>query len=197
MRTTMWSVCGVFVVLLSAALAAAEPSSGQPKPEKQQRRDAIKQALAAKDFDKALTLLEAMGNDKDATPQEKYLSLYYQFDLQAKQKHDGAKACPLAKKLGETMCGCHMTLNYLAWTILDTPELKNRDLDLALDFAKKAADLTKHEDCTILDTLARAYFEKGDFDKAVEVQTQALEKCEMAKTLAKYKAKKAEHQPGN
>jgi tetratricopeptide (TPR) repeat protein len=194
MRTTIWSVLGVFVVLLcSSAVLAAEPASGQPKPEKQQRREAIKQAMAAKDFDKALVLLEEMGNDKDAAPQERYVSLHYQFDIQAKQKHDGTKACPMAKKLGEMMCGCHMTLNYLAWTILDTPEMKNRDLDLALDFAKKAADLTKHEDCAILDTLARAYFEKGDLDKAIEIQAQALEKCEMAKTLAKYKAKKAEH----
>jgi hypothetical protein len=192
---TIWSVGGVVMVLWCAAAMSAEPAAGQVKPEKE-RRAAIKQAMAAKDFDKALGLLEEMGNDKDATPQEKYLSLYYQFDIQAKQKHDGAKAGAVAKKLAELVSGCHMTLNYLAWTILDTPGLNNRDLDLALDFAQKAADLTKHEDCAILDTLARAYFEKGDLDKAIQIQTQAVEKCEMAKTLAKYKAKKAERQPG-
>ena len=84
-----------------------------------------------------------MGNAKDATCEEKFTAIYYQFDIQAKQKHDGAKACPLAKKISEAMCGCHITLNYLAWTILDTPGLQNRDLDLALEFAEKAAEISQ------------------------------------------------------
>jgi tetratricopeptide (TPR) repeat protein len=188
----MWSMFGLLLVLSCAVLLwAAEAQPDQAKPDKQQRRAAIKQAIAAKDFDKALGLLEEMGNGKHATPEEKFLSLYYQFDIQAKQKHDGAKACPLAKKISEMMGGCQMTLNYLAWTILDTPGLQNRDLDLALEIAKKAAEVCKNEDCEILDTLARAYFEKGDLDKAIEVQTMAVEKCPLKKTLDKYKAKKS------
>ena len=88
------------------------------------------------------------------------------------------------------MSGSYKTLNDLAWTMLDTPGLQNRDLDLALDLAKKAAQISKNEDCQILDTLARAYFEKGNLDKAIEVQTLAVEKSPLTKTLKKYKALK-------
>jgi tetratricopeptide (TPR) repeat protein len=182
---------GLLAVISCVAWAGTGTTEPQAKPEKQRRGEAIKQAIAAKDFDKALTLLEKMGNDKDATPEEQFMSIYYQFDIQAKHKHDGAKACPLAKKISEMMGGCQITLNYLAWTILDTPNLQNRDLNLALELAKKAAEISKNEDCTILDTLARAYFEKGDLDKAIEVQAMAVEKCPLKKTLDKYKAKKA------
>ena len=55
-----------------------------------------------------------------------------------------------------------------------------------------------------MDTLARAYFEKGDLDKAIEFQTKAVEKCQnndtisdeikeqVKETLEKYQNKKAE-----
>jgi tetratricopeptide (TPR) repeat protein len=192
MRKAMWSVFGLLFAFGCAALLwAADTQSDQGKSEKQQRKDAINRALAAKDYDKALPLLEAMANDKESACDEKFKALYLQFEIQAKQKHDGVKVAALAKKISETMCGCQMTQNYLAWTILDTPGLQNRDLDLALDLAKKAADISKSEDCQILDTLARAYFEKGDLDKAVEVQTMAVEKCPLKKTLDKYKAAKS------
>jgi tetratricopeptide (TPR) repeat protein len=188
----MRSLFGVSLALSCAVLLwAADTQTGNTKPDKQQRNKAINDALVAKNFDKALGLLEKMGNDKQATCDEKFLSLYYQFKIQAEQKHDGVKASALAKKVSETMCGCQTTLNYLAWTILDTPDLQNRDLDLALDLAKKAAQICKSEDCQILDTLARAYFEKGDLDKAIEVQTMAVEKCPLKKTLEKYKATKS------
>jgi ATP/maltotriose-dependent transcriptional regulator MalT len=190
-KTIGWGAAlGLLMVLACAAWAQTCNDKPQAKAEKDPRREAIKQAMAAKDYDKALTLLEELGGDKNAKPEEKFISLYYRFDIQAKQKHDGVKAGAVAKQLAELVSGCHMTLNYLAWTILDTPGLENRDLDLALQFAQKAAEITKHEDCTILDTLARAYYEKGDLDKAVEVQTMAVEKSELKKTLEKYKAKK-------
>ncbi len=189
MRKTMRSLLGLSLALSCAVLLwAADTQTG--KPDKQQRKDAINRALAAKDFDKALNLLEKLNNDKQATGEEKIKSLFVQFQIQAKQKHDGAKVSALAKKISETMCGCEATQNYLAWTILDTPGLQNRDLDLALDLAKKAAQISKNEDCQILDTLARAHFEKGEVDKAIEVQTMAVDKCPLKKTLDKYKAAK-------
>ena len=50
-----------------------------------------------------------------------------------------------------------------------------------------------HDDGAILDTLARAYFEKGDVAKAIELQTKAVEKSderlkeELQATLDRYK----------
>ena len=150
MRKAMRTILGLLLAVSCAVLLwAAETQTGNGKPDKQQRREAINRALAAKDFDRALVLLEGLANDKQATADEKCRALYFEFGLQTSLKHDGAKASALAKKISQTMCGCEKTLNYLAWTMLDTPGLQNRDLDLALDLAQKAAQISKHEDCQI------------------------------------------------
>ena len=88
-------------------------------------------------------------------------------------------------------------LNQLAWTIVDAPGLEKRDLDLALRTAQRAVELTHEREVAILDTLARAYFEKGQIDQAIEWQGKAVAqaddpdmKKDLAETLAKYKAKK-------
>lgn len=65
-------------------------------------------------------------------------------------------------------------LNTIAWTILTEPSIKNRDLDLALAMATRAVEITQGKDGPILDTLARAYWEKGDDAKAVETATRAV-----------------------
>lgn len=68
-----------------------------------------------------------------------------------------------------------MDLNTMAWTILDDAAVKRRDLDLALGLALRAVEVTKNEDGAIIDTLARAYFDKGDKAKALELQIRAVE----------------------
>jgi thiol-disulfide isomerase/thioredoxin len=91
-----------------------------------------------------------------------------------------------------------MGLNQIAWTILDTEGLEKRDLDLAMSAATRADELTKHADAAIIDTLARAYFEKGNATKAVELQKKAIERADaemkpdMEAALEKYKAKASE-----
>jgi hypothetical protein len=52
-------------------------------------------------------------------------------------------------------------------------EPEKRDLDLALKLAIEANDAAGGQDANILDTLARAYYEKKDLQKAVEYQKQA------------------------
>ena len=88
-------------------------------------------------------------------------------------------------------------LNGIAWTIVD-PEgkVEKKDLDLALKAAMKADELMKHEDPAVMDTLARVYFLKGDVDKAVEIETKAVEaakgqmKSELQQALDEFKAGK-------
>jgi thiol-disulfide isomerase/thioredoxin len=65
-------------------------------------------------------------------------------------------------------------LNELAWMILDDPAVKTRNVDVAMAAARRADELTKSEDASILDTLAEAYFQKGEFDKAVSTQERAV-----------------------
>lgn len=91
------------------------------------------------------------------------------------------------------------SLNEISWSIMDNEDLAKRDFEMALKFAVRANEVAKGEDPAILDTLARAHFDNGALDKAIEFQTKAIEKAvddkklkkDLEKTLKKYKTKKA------
>ena len=55
------------------------------------------------------------------------------------------------------------------------PEAKFRDGKRAVEFATRACELTKWKDPRILNTLAAAQAEAGDFDAAVRSQKRAIE----------------------
>ncbi len=68
-------------------------------------------------------------------------------------------------------------LNALAWEIVGTDRqtpLKEPDYDLGLALAQRAVELSKGEDPAILDTLAYAYYRKGNYKQAVETQRKAV-----------------------
>jgi thiol-disulfide isomerase/thioredoxin len=92
-------------------------------------------------------------------------------------------------------------LHLLAWGIVDpksNASAAERDLDTALAAAARADELTEHKDASILDTLARVHFWKGDLDQAIALQKEALaraesdeQKAEIQATLAEYEQAKA------
>jgi thiol-disulfide isomerase/thioredoxin len=67
-----------------------------------------------------------------------------------------------------------MALNQLAWTILDDPEVKHRDLKFALKVAKLAYDACEGKEAAIVDTYARALWDTGDKKEAIEYQKKAV-----------------------
>jgi len=76
-------------------------------------------------------------------------------------------------------------LNELSWTILTSEEIKGRDLELALRAAKLANELTEGKDFMILDTYARALFDNGKVQEAVDCQKKVLELVAADKDLRK------------
>jgi thiol-disulfide isomerase/thioredoxin len=82
--------------------------------------------------------------------------------------------------MSTTMAKDANALNGMAWMIVD-PDPNNplsddeRDADLAVLIASEAVELTKRKNADILDTLARAHFVAGDVQKAIDIQTEAVE----------------------
>jgi tetratricopeptide (TPR) repeat protein len=70
----------------------------------------------------------------------------------------------------------HRAMNQLAWIFATCPLKEYRNSRMALGFAKKAL-LVKIEP-GLFDTLAAAYAEDGNFEKAIETQKMAIVWCE-------------------
>jgi Flp pilus assembly protein TadD len=67
------------------------------------------------------------------------------------------------------------SLNNLAWLYATCPDPGLRDGSKAVRFATRACDLTEWEEAHILDTLAAAHAELGEFEEAVRWQSRAIE----------------------
>ena len=62
----------------------------------------------------------------------------------------------------------------MAWTLATNPDPKLRDGRRAVDFAEKAIAATNRKDPKVLDTLAAAYAELGQFMDAVRCEQEAI-----------------------
>jgi thiol-disulfide isomerase/thioredoxin len=114
-----------------------------------------------------------------------------QFSLLVDKK-DVAAAIALGRQLVENQKDNVNLLNFIAFAMVD-PEraIDKPDLDLALKAALRAKEASSgDEQSEVLTTLARVYFVRGDVDKAIEVQTQAIETSEAGNVLREYRAKK-------
>lgn len=66
-------------------------------------------------------------------------------------------------------------LNNLSWVLSTSPEDSVRNGKRALETGLQACELTEYKKSHILSTLAAAYAELGEFDKAIEWSTKAVE----------------------
>ena len=105
----------------------------------------------------------------------KFTASVFGYMLVEKKDYDGAYAY-LNKVMGVFEKDSDV-LNEVSWAIMDGEGVEKRDYDLALKLALKSDEMTKHESPGVLDTLARAYFEKKDTAKAIELETLAIEKA--------------------
>lgn len=94
---------------------------------------------------------------------------------------------------------CHSVLSNMAWTLVDPANpLEVTDLELALKAARRADELTNGKDADTIDTLARVFYLKGDYAKAVEMEERAILvarsdalRAPLQKNLEQYRAKLA------
>ena len=88
------------------------------------------------------------------------------------------KALDFGKRLEKSGFGKDTeNLNLIAWTIVD-PELNAKPSDkliqFAVEVARRADERSEGKNGSIVDTLAKAYFDSGDVVKAVEAQIRAI-----------------------
>jgi thiol-disulfide isomerase/thioredoxin len=152
-------------------------------------RDALKAAREAKDWPTALKALDALSEASD----DPFTFQFQKFQLMLADMNDPAKAYAYGEVLIESAKDSADSLNAIAWFVVDSPAVKARNADFALKAANRANELTEGKDGAILDTVARALYEKGDLKKAIEVQKQAIEhaddppmEAELRATLKKY-----------
>ncbi|MDO5113702.1 MAG: tetratricopeptide repeat protein, partial [Planctomycetia bacterium] len=86
-----------------------------------------------------------------------------------------------------------VALNNLAWILGTSPDDSLRDAERAIALGTKVCELTQYANPGYLSTLAAAYAEKGDFEKALEWIQKAMEIAEknQDKTLDALKKEKA------
>ena len=105
----------------------------------------------------------------------------------------------------KTEPGYITALNSIAWILATNPDPDVRDADEAVEFAERAAKLTRHQVATILDILAAAYAAADRFEQAVMTAQAALELAsasrdeeqtsQIRKRLELYEQKKPYQQP--
>ncbi len=156
-----------------AKLVASAKQAKELEVKGNELRGNLNKAAQAKDWDAAVKACE----DLVALDAEEFGGFAIaKFQILATEVKDMDRAYKWAKEASEgVLKDSGELLNGLAWTMVD-PEAKfdRRDPDLALKIAQRATELTKEKNASVLDTLARAWFTKGDAAKAVEFQKKAI-----------------------
>ena len=130
----------------------------------------LREAIQKQDFDAATKVLDGVIErfPNLAQPKHQKFMVLLTFANRPEQ----------AYKMGESLLASvwddAMMLNQIAWTVLDDARVQMRDLDFAMKAARRASELTESRDAAILDTLARAWYERGELDTAIEWQRKAV-----------------------
>lgn len=103
-----------------------------------------------------------------------------------------------ARELGEgVLAEDAQGLGTVAWMIVDPKrkDLARRDLDLAQKLAGRADTLAQGKEPAFKDTLARVHFQRGDVERAIALQTEAIAlakdprmKAQLSNVLEEYKS---------
>ena len=176
------------------AFAAQAKKKASAEREMMAQQQALMKAMQNQDHAKVLEIVDPMLAKDPKNPSAGMMK--FQTLLVGMNKPDEAYA--FARQFTEGQRDNAMLLNQFAWTIVDDPGVKKRDLDLALEFATQANKGSGGNNPAILDTLARCYYETHDLTNAIKYQEQAAAKAgddetgaDIKKTLDKYRQEAA------
>lgn len=156
------------------------------------RRTAMAKARKAGDWDAIMRMMDEdiAGADADDVQAMKV----QKFKLLVSDAGRPADGYALGKEILAASKDDPAVLNDMAWFVVDSAKVKERDLGFALEAAKAAVTASKGEDAAILDTMARACWESGDKEQAISWQRKAVDKAsgemaaELSETLRKYRS---------
>jgi TPR repeat protein len=126
---------------------------------------------------------------------EESLGELYNDGGQGVEKNE-AEAIQWYRKAIEHKSASSSVFNALAWIFATSENPNHRDPVKALEYAKKAVELSEAKEAAILDTLAEAFFVNGQYDQAIEAEKKAIavarekDRASLKKTLEKYKEAK-------
>jgi thiol-disulfide isomerase/thioredoxin len=159
--------------------------------------DPVLEAVLADKWDLAKARKDYAEQQKREENRTKALPLLEKY-VEAACSPDGEKVCrELAEQFVPLIDKDSMVLNSISWEILTNEDFRYRDLKLALKLAKLADELTESKHPAIIDTYARALWDTGDKQAAIELQKKAIElvadnpemKAALEKTLKEYEDK--------
>jgi thiol-disulfide isomerase/thioredoxin len=157
------------------------------------RAEAQNEAAKAEEFAKQLRELDPSFKIQDLRAEvamHKAAGAYFQAISGEDESADQQK---LREDLAPKLKNQPEISNNIAWAILTEESVKHRDLEFALNIAKQAVDDSKWKAPHIIDTYARALFDNGKKQDAVEAQEKALaaapegEKDQYERTLKSYR----------
>jgi thiol-disulfide isomerase/thioredoxin len=138
--------------------------------------DRLQTAYRAKKWDAMITVFDELAVIQPEMKARFNISKV-QILLRLKKDYDAAYAL-LRELMNGELAEDAQTLNEIAYTIASDEAITQRDDALVLEMALKADALTDHSNAPILDTLALAYLNAGQKEKAIETQTLAISKVD-------------------
>jgi thiol-disulfide isomerase/thioredoxin len=99
------------------------------------------------------------------------------YTAMAKKPNATGAIAPTGEKILADYCRDWRVAYRLARSILTDPEVRSRDVPLALRVANRAVELTHQRSYQALEMQARALFASGKRTEAIEIQKQAISVC--------------------
>lgn len=181
--------------LALAKKSAAESKANEAKAEALEKAlrvvgPKIDESMAAGDVPEAIVLVDDVL--KQFPGNSTLLKIRFKIAMQVPLFDEANKS---AKMIADGAGDDVRVLDDVAWMLATATEAPGLDLDLALSAIERAAELTKEQDISVLETIARVHFRRGSQAEAIAFQKKAVEaaqdpdqKQQLATGLEKYEA---------